>query len=50
MDARLTVAFEKGGKVCAMQKGGAGTFTKEQILEAVKIGRQKAEEIRKMVV
>jgi len=50
MDARLTVAFEKGGKVCAMQKGGAGTFTQEQIFEVVKIGQQKAEEIRKMVV
>lgn len=50
MDARLTVTFEKDGKVCAMQKGGRGTFTKEQILESVKIGQQKAEEIRKMVV
>lgn len=50
MDARLTVTFEKEGKLCAMQKGGRGTFTKQQILEAVKIGQQKAEELRKMVV
>mgnify|MGYP001024854653 CR=1 FL=1 len=50
MDARLTVTFEKNGKVCAMQKSGRGTFTNEQILEAVKIGQQKAEEIRKKVV
>jgi len=50
MDARLTLTFEKTGKVCAIQKGGRGTFTKEQMLDAVRIGQQKAEEIRKTVV
>lgn len=50
MDARFTVTFEKDGKICAMQKGLQGVFTKEEILEAVSIGKQKAEEIRKLVV
>lgn len=50
MDARLTVTFEKDGKICAMQKGLEGVFTKEEILEAVSIGKQKAEEIRKLAV
>lgn len=50
MDARLTVTFDKNGKICAMQKGGHGYFTVEQVLEAVKIGQKKAEELRKIVV
>jgi len=50
MDARLTVAFGKEGKICAMQKGGSGFFTVEEIMEAVKIAQGKAEELRKIVV
>ncbi len=50
MDARLTIAFEKDGKICAIQKGGTGYFTKEQILEVTKIAKGKAAEIRKLVV
>ena len=50
MDARLTITTGKDGKVCAVQKGGYGYFTKEQILEAAKIAKEKAEELRKLVV
>ena len=50
MDARLTITFEKDGKICAMQKGGSGCFTTKQILEAVKIASEKAKELRKLVV
>jgi len=50
MDARLTMAFEKDGKICAMQKGGYGTFTTQEILEASKIALQKAAELRALVV
>jgi exosome complex component RRP42 len=50
MDARLTMAIEKDGKVCAVQKGGDGYFTPAQILEAGKIAREKAVELRKLVV
>jgi len=50
MDARLTIAIEKDGKICAMQKGGYGTFTTQQILEISKMVQQKAAELRKLVV
>jgi exosome complex component RRP42 len=50
MDARLTMTFEKDGKICAIQKGGYGHFTAEQVFEASKIAIQKAEEQRKLVV
>jgi len=50
MDARLTITLDKDGKICAIQKGGYGYFSIEQILEATKIAQQKAEELRKIVV
>jgi len=50
MEARLTMTIEKDGKVCAMQKGGYGVFTTQQILEAGKIAQQKSAELRKLVV
>ncbi len=50
LDARLTITTGKDGKICAVQKGGYGYFTKEQILEAAKIAKEKAEELRKLVV
>ena len=50
MDARLTMTIEKDGNICAMQKGGYGTFTTQQILEIAKIAQQKAAELRKLVV
>lgn len=50
MDSRLTMTIEKDGKICAIQKGGSGYFTTEQILEAAKTAKEKAPEIRKLVV
>ena len=50
MEARLTMTIEKDGKICALQKGGAGYFKIQQILEAGKIARKKAAELRKLVV
>ncbi len=50
MDARITMTFEKDGKICAIQKGGTGYFAADQILELAKIGKEKAAEIRKLVV
>jgi exosome complex component RRP42 len=50
MDARLTITIEKDEKICAIQKGGTGYFTKEQILEIAKIAKEKASELRKLVV
>jgi len=50
MDARLTMTLDKDGKICAIQKGGYGYFTTQQILEAAKIAREKTEELRKVLV
>lgn len=50
MDARLSLAFEKDGKICATQKGGYGFFTPQEIIEASKIAQQKAAELRKLIV
>ena len=50
MDARLTMTVEKDGKICAVQKGGYGYFTAQEIFEASKIAQQKAVEMRKLVV
>lgn len=50
MDARLTITTDKDGNICALQKGGYGYFTTQQILEAAKIAKSKCEELRKRVV
>jgi exosome complex component RRP42 len=47
MDARLTMAFNDEGNICATQKGGAGSFTQQQISEGIKIAQEKAAELRK---
>jgi len=47
MDARLSIAIDDYGNICAIQKGGSGYFTQEQVLEAAKIAKEKVEEIRK---
>ena len=47
MDARLTMTVDDEGNICAIQKGGTGYFTPKQVLEAAKIAKEKAEEIRK---
>ena len=47
MDSRLSIAFDDEGKICAMQKGGSGYFTQQQILEGIKILQQRAAELRK---
>ncbi len=45
--AKLTMTFTKDGKICAIQKSGIGAFTFQEIIEAQKIAREKANEIRK---
>jgi len=47
MDARLSMAIDDDGNICAIQKGGSGYFAPEQILEVAKIAREKAEELHK---
>jgi exosome complex component RRP42 len=47
MDCRISMAINDEGNICAIQKGGSGYFTPQQILEATKIAEGKVAEIRK---
>jgi len=47
MDSRITMAITDECKICAVQKGGSGYFTPQQISEASKIAQGKAVELRK---
>ena len=45
-DARLTISSEADGIISAMQKGGEGTFTIEEVSKAVDIALEKANFLR----
>lgn len=47
MDSRISMAINDDGNICAIQKGGSGYFTPQQILEASKLVQEKAAELRK---
>jgi exosome complex component RRP42 len=47
MDSRISIAVNEKGNICAVQKGGSGYFTPQQILEASKLAQAKAAELRK---
>jgi exosome complex component RRP42 len=50
MDARLTMTYTKEDKICAIQKGGAGTLSPQEIVEAAAIAKEKTAENRKILV
>lgn len=47
MDARISFAIDDDGNICAIQKGGSGFFEPQQIMEAAKLAKDKAKELRK---
>ncbi len=47
MDARVSMAINDDGNICAIQKGCPGFFTQQEILEASKLAQEKAAELRK---
>ncbi|TAL55148.1 MAG: exosome complex protein Rrp42 [Nanoarchaeota archaeon] len=49
LDARLTVTTMKDGQICAMQKGGEGPLTLDEIGEILEIAQRKSEELRSKV-
>ncbi|MEM2081974.1 MAG: exosome complex protein Rrp42 [Candidatus Bathyarchaeia archaeon] len=49
IDSRISMAINDEGNICAIQKGGVGYFTPQQILEAARIAKEKAAELRKKV-
>ncbi len=47
MDARISMAVNDDGNICAIQKGCPGFFTPQELLEASKLANEKAAEMRK---
>lgn len=47
LDARLTAAFTKDGTICAMQKGGEGALSSDEIMQMVDIAEKKVQFLRK---
>ncbi|MEM2109844.1 MAG: exosome complex protein Rrp42 [Candidatus Odinarchaeota archaeon] len=45
MDARITVAFNEDGKICAIQKGGESSFKYQEIQSAVELARKASKTI-----
>jgi exosome complex component RRP42 len=50
MNCRLTVTTDKDDNVCAMQKGGLGVFTPEEIKQIISTSIQKSRELRERIV
>jgi len=50
VDARISVAVNDDDKICAIQKGGTGALTIEEVADAIKIAVIKSQEIRKTLL
>ena len=48
-DARITVTTKDNGNICALQKGGSGAFTMEEIEKAFELAIDKGKELRKLL-
>jgi exosome complex component RRP42 len=49
LDARITFAINEKGEICAIQKGGVGFFTTEEIKKAVDLSIEKSKELRALI-
>jgi exosome complex component RRP42 len=49
MNMRLSIAVKDDDNVCAMQKGGPGTLTMDEIRDALDIAVKKSREMRKLI-
>jgi len=49
MSARLTVTSDQNDNICAMQKGGMGILTDQEIRQAVNAALEKGREIREQI-
>lgn len=45
--ARISFALNQSGEICALQKGGIGTFSPEEIMQAYRKAKEKYAEIKK---
>ena len=46
MDARISIATIEDGSICAMQKGGIGCFSREELEQAYELARTEGAELR----
>ncbi|MGZ7108828.1 MAG: exosome complex protein Rrp42 [Methanobacterium sp.] len=46
MGARISIGMREDGSICAMQKGGEDTLTREEVLKAVEVASGKTKELR----
>lgn len=49
LDARLTVTSLSNGKICALQKGGSGTLSLDDVKKMVALAQKKSGELRKQL-
>jgi exosome complex component RRP42 len=49
LDARITIATNEKGDLCAIQKGGIGFFTTEELKKAADLSIEKGKELRKLI-
>src|SRR3989304_4599313 len=50
MSCRLTVTTDKDDKVCAMQKGGLGVFTPDEVKQIVSTSISKSRDLREKIL
>jgi exosome complex component RRP42 len=48
-EARLTVATNEKGDLCAMQKGGEGSFTQDEVIKVVDLSKRIGADIRSQI-
>jgi exosome complex component RRP42 len=49
LDARITISTNEKGEICAIQKGGTGFFTTEELEKAADLSILKGKELRKLL-
>jgi len=49
LDARITIATNENGDLCAIQKGGVGFFTTEELKKAADLSIEKGKELRALI-
>jgi exosome complex RNA-binding protein Rrp42 (RNase PH superfamily) len=50
MSCRLTVTTDKNDQICAMQKGGLGSFTPDEVKQAVATSIAKSRGLRETIL
>jgi exosome complex component RRP42 len=50
VSCRLTVTTDKNDNVCAMQKGGLGVFTPEEIKQVISTAISKSKDLRQKIM